>query len=60
MNKNDLIAFRQRHELSQEALARLLAVSVRTIARWEMGSTRIPNYLALALDGLAQKLRAAA
>jgi putative transcriptional regulator len=37
---------REARALSQEAFARLLGVSVRTVARWESGTSR-PSSLAL-------------
>jgi transcriptional regulator with XRE-family HTH domain len=37
--------FRQDRELSQEALARLIGVSVRTVVRWEQGHSE-PSALA--------------
>lgn len=46
-------AFREAHALSQEGLARVLGVSVRTVARWESGTSR-PS--ALASDKLLQKV----
>jgi DNA-binding transcriptional regulator YiaG len=39
-------AFRQAQALSQEGLARVLGVSVRTVARWESGLSR-PSSLAM-------------
>jgi DNA-binding transcriptional regulator YiaG len=37
---------REAHALSQEAFARLVGVSVRTVARWESGASK-PSLLAL-------------
>ncbi len=43
---NTIKALRQAQELSQEGLARILGVSVRTVARWEGGASQ-PSSLAI-------------
>jgi DNA-binding transcriptional regulator YiaG len=54
MNSPDEIrSLRLEHALSQEALAKRLGVSVRTVARWEGGVSRPSS---LALDKLRQAM----
>jgi DNA-binding transcriptional regulator YiaG len=40
--------------LSQQHLADLMSVSLRTVSRWETGETSIPGPAILALDLLSQ------
>jgi len=46
MNENEVRKQREKLELSQEGLARLLRVSWITVSRWERGVPR-PSYLSL-------------
>ena len=57
MTSNDLTAFRQRLELTQQALADHLGVDRVTIARWETGTRAIPAYLGLALETVERRLK---
>lgn len=53
MTPEDLVAWRQRHGLSQEQLATALGVDRVTLARWETGARQVPGrMLALALRAL--------
>jgi DNA-binding XRE family transcriptional regulator len=55
MTPQDLVAFRETHELTQQELAEKLRVDRVTIARWETGARSIPPYLDLALETVARK-----
>lgn len=46
MEQHEIKALREQKKLTQEELARLLGVSVRTVTRWELGSSR-PSRLAM-------------
>lgn len=52
MNGQELKAWRQKWQLTQEALAGLLGVHRVTIAKWEAGDRGIPPFLHLALKAL--------
>jgi DNA-binding XRE family transcriptional regulator len=49
MKSHELKQWRERTGYSQGTLARLLAVDVMTISRWERNIMRIPPFLKLAL-----------
>lgn len=51
-----LQAWRVEHQVSQADMALLLGVVLYTYQRWEMGTSRPPAFLALALERLAQTL----
>jgi DNA-binding transcriptional regulator YiaG len=55
MNGEDLKAFRERLELSQEQLAKELKVASNTVSRWELGTRKIPEYLELALETIERR-----
>lgn len=57
MTGDELRAWRRVHRLSQQQVADLLDISVRTIKRWEVGDQVPPAYLPLALERLHQLLR---
>jgi DNA-binding XRE family transcriptional regulator len=52
MQAGDLVAFRGRAGLSQEALADLLGVHRITVWRWENGHTDIPLLVARAVEAM--------
>lgn len=56
MTPKDLVAFRERLELTQQDLADRLGVDRVTIARWETGTRAIPAYLWLALETVERRL----
>ncbi len=43
--------------LTQEALARVLGVDVRSVIRYEMGQSRVPKVTAIAMTCLAKHKR---
>lgn len=51
-----LLAFREKHHLSQLSLAKYLGVAANTVARWERGERAIPPYLELALKAIESEL----
>lgn len=55
MTPQELIAFRERLEMTQQQLADKLGVDRVTIARWETGTRAIPVYLGLALETVERK-----
>ena len=57
MNGQELKAWRQKRQLTQEALAKLLGVHRVTIAKWEAETRGIPPFLPLALDALEHRLK---
>jgi len=52
MTKKELKKWREKHKLSQQGLADLLGVYQESVARWEIGTRKIPSFLHLALFGL--------
>ena len=52
MTKEELKQWREKHKITQQQLASLLGVFNVTIARWEIGTRKIPSFLHLALLGL--------
>lgn len=42
MNKNEVLAIRQRMGATQEQIAELVGVTVRTWQRWETGEVPVP------------------
>jgi len=53
-----IIEFRQKHGLSQQALAKELGVCRTTVWRWEHGKTTVPQIMPVTLRGLAMILHA--
>lgn len=49
MTRAELRAYRKRERLTQQALATILGVSVRTVRRWERGESAIPGPVGAAL-----------
>ena len=45
MTPEELKAFRRKHGLSQEDLARLLGIEQSAVSHWETGRRKIPPYL---------------
>jgi DNA-binding transcriptional regulator YiaG len=54
LTADDVVAARRQLGLTQVELARALGVALTTLQRWELGLTRPPPYLRLALDHLAE------
>jgi DNA-binding transcriptional regulator YiaG len=52
MTKEELKKWREEHKVSQRGLADLLGVYQESVARWEIGTRKIPSFLHLALIGL--------
>jgi DNA-binding transcriptional regulator YiaG len=50
MKTDELRRWRQRNGYSQGQLAKVLAVDVMTVSRWERGVREIPSFLHLALS----------
>ena len=50
MEGQDIKDFREKHNLTQDELAKELMVASNTVARWERGERQIPNHLPLALE----------
>lgn len=48
--------FREKHNLSQEKLARMLDVSTASVYNWETGRRSVPSMLHLALDTIEKNL----
>lgn len=57
MKPEELKARREALDLSQNDLAQVLGVHKRTVAAWEQGRQKIPEYLDLALQTLERKAR---
>ena len=55
MDANELIAQREKLNLTREELARELKTSYATVFRWEKGDRSIPPYLELALEALEKR-----
>lgn len=53
MNSDDLIEWRKRLGVSQEAASALLGCGKRSIQHWESGKNAIPKYIALACAAVA-------
>jgi DNA-binding transcriptional regulator YiaG len=51
---DDVVAARRQLGLTQVELARVLGVALTTLQRWELGLTRPPPYLRLALERLLE------
>ena len=54
MNNLDVINLRKKFELTQEELAKLVGVTRRTIANWELGTT-IPEAMQRTLEKISQQ-----
>ena len=52
MSRQQLREWRRTRYLSQPNLAELLGVSTNTVNRWEVGETKVPSFLHLALETL--------
>jgi DNA-binding transcriptional regulator YiaG len=55
MKPEDLTAWREKHGLTQSALAELLSVTKTCISRWESGKRKIPAFLHITLKCLKVK-----
>jgi len=53
----ELKEWREKRELTREALAQGLKTTYTTVYRWETGERAIPDFLELALEGLDQRLK---
>jgi len=49
MNATEFKDFRQKLQMTQADLAKRLKVTWRTVARWEAGSTPVPEVVRLAM-----------
>ena len=54
LTPDDVVAARKQLGLTQAELARVLGIALTTLQRWELGLTRPPPYLRLALDHLCE------
>jgi DNA-binding transcriptional regulator YiaG len=54
LTPDDVVAARRQLELTQVELARVLGIALTTLQRWELGLTRPPPYLRLALERLLE------
>ncbi|QFG02178.1 helix-turn-helix domain-containing protein [Tepidiforma bonchosmolovskayae] len=54
LTPDDVVAARRQLGLTQVELARALGVALTTLQRWELGLTRPPPYLRLALERLVE------
>jgi DNA-binding transcriptional regulator YiaG len=55
VTSDDVVAARRQLGLTQVELARVLGVALTTLQRWELGLTRPPPYLRLALERLLER-----
>ncbi len=56
MDGEDLRDWRQRHGLTQAALARELGTTASSVCHWELGQFPVPGFLELALTTLGMIL----
>jgi transcriptional regulator with XRE-family HTH domain len=56
MTQQDLVALRERLQLTQQELADKLGIDRVTVARWETGARAIPAFLHLALETIERRL----
>ena len=54
LTPDDVVAARRQLGLTQAELARVLGIALTTLQRWELGLTRPPPYLRLALERLIE------
>jgi DNA-binding transcriptional regulator YiaG len=54
LTPDDVVAARRQLGLTQVELARVLGVALTTLQRWELGLTKPPPYLRLALERLLE------
>jgi len=54
LTPDDVVAARRQLGCTQVELARALGVALTTLQRWELGLTRPPPYLRLALEHLLE------
>lgn len=52
MSPHTLRQWRADHSMPQSVLAKILRVSIRTLIRWENGTSVIPPFLDLTLKGI--------
>jgi transcriptional regulator with XRE-family HTH domain len=52
MTSEELKTYRERMGLSQDELAKQLRVARNTVSRWELGNSKIPEFLELALRSI--------
>jgi DNA-binding transcriptional regulator YiaG len=55
MKSDELIAWRDKHNLTQSGLAKMLGVTKACISRWESGHRKIPPFLHITLKCLKVK-----
>ncbi len=55
MIPQELIAWRKKHDLTQDELASLLGITKPCISQWESGKRKIPAFLHIALKCLKAK-----
>lgn len=54
LTPDDVVAARRQLGCTQVELARMLGIALTTLQRWELGLTRPPPYLRLALERLLE------
>ena len=57
MSGEELKTFRDKFELSQDQLAKELKVARNTVSRWELEERKIPEFLELALETIARRIK---
>lgn len=57
MTPEEIIAFREKYNLSQEELAEKLKVTRNTVNRWENRKRNIPEIVELALETVERNLQ---
>lgn len=57
MNATELKELREKLELTQDQLAKLLDVATNTVSRWELGERSIPSLLPLAMETIERKVK---
>lgn len=56
MTQQELVALRERLDLTQQQLAEKLGIDRVTVARWETGARAIPAFLGLALETVERRM----
>jgi DNA-binding transcriptional regulator YiaG len=57
MTGEELKAFREKFDLSQDQLAKELKVARNTVSRWELEERKIPEFLELALQTIERNIK---
>ena len=57
MSGEELKTFRDNFGLSQDQLAKELKVARNTVSRWELEERKIPEFLDLALETIARRIK---